>query len=150
MQENEPVKKNLSDVFEEEDLNIEDFSIFENQGEVAENLKKSAEELGIQTSGIDKIKDGKPLEFLVAKKNCKMCWGKGTVDFVPNHPKYKSGKKRSALSSSSNSLLDVSSGPKKDVNIHPKHRNTSLPEDRFERQARVEKALCRCVRLQME
>ena len=116
MEKREPVGRSLED--ELGDLNIEDYSIFENQGDVAENLKQSAEELGIPTTGIDKIKEGKPLEFLVAKKNSKQCWGKGVLNFVPNEPAHK--------------------------------RNTSLPEDRWERQNRVEKALCKCVRLQME
>jgi len=96
----------------------EDFSIFQNQEDVAENIKKAAEAVGVQAAGIDKIKEGKPLEFYVAKKNCKQCWGVGIVSFVPNKPK--------------------------------KEINTSLPEDRLDRRDRIQKALCRCVRIQME
>ena len=64
----------------------DDLSIFQNQEEVAENLKKSAQGLGldIDESTIEKLADGTPQEVYVAKGNCNWCYGRGTVDFVKN------------------------------------------------------------------
>jgi hypothetical protein len=72
---------------EEEKLSVDDMGIFQNQEAVVENIKESAKSVGVNTPGIDKIKDGKPLEFLVAKKGCKQCWGRGKVTFIPNDSK---------------------------------------------------------------
>ena len=67
-------------------MNEDDLGIFQNQKQVAENLKKSAESLGLEIDDatIEKLAAGTLQEVLVAKKNCKMCWGRGIVDFVPN------------------------------------------------------------------
>ncbi len=69
-----------------EKINEDDFGIFQNQDKVAENLKKSADAIGIEINeeSIDKLAEGSPQEVYVAKNNCKMCYGRGTVDFVPN------------------------------------------------------------------
>lgn len=48
--------------------------IFENQNEVIDNIKESARELG---TNVDV--DTKSAPVPVAKKNCKLCWGKGWV-----------------------------------------------------------------------
>ena len=48
--------------------------IFENQTEVVENIRESAKELG---ADIDAARSQAP--SMVAKKNCKLCWGKGWV-----------------------------------------------------------------------
>lgn len=48
--------------------------IFKNQSEVIDNIKESAKELGANIG--DKTKRA---PTPVAKKNCKMCWGKGWV-----------------------------------------------------------------------
>ena len=71
----------------QEGLSIEDMGIFQNQEEVAENIKTAAVAVGANMEGVDKIKSGRPLEFLVAKKNCRQCWGRGQVSFIPNDPK---------------------------------------------------------------
>lgn len=55
--------------------------IFDNQSEVIENIKDSAENLGFDV-GRNKTKeelDENQGPVLVAKRNCKMCWGKGWV-----------------------------------------------------------------------
>lgn len=72
-----------------EKIDEDDLGIFQNQDKVAENLKNSAEALGIKVDDetIDKLADGAPQEVYVSKKNCKNCWGKGTVDFARNKPK---------------------------------------------------------------
>ena len=120
---------------------FDDYSIFENQKDVAENIQKAAEAIGADAPGIDKIKDGKPLEFFVAKKSCKQCWGRGTLDFVANKPHKVLKKKENPSTSSSFSPTHewVDGGG----------RNTSLPEDRRERREKMEKALCKCVRIRL-
>ena len=72
---------------EDDSVTIDDMGIFQNPKEVVENIKAAAEVVGATTEGIDKMADGKPQEFLVAKKSCKQCWGRGTVKFVPNESK---------------------------------------------------------------
>jgi hypothetical protein len=132
-------QKNLDEVFK--GVDEQDYSIFENQEDVAENIKKAAEVIGADAPGVDKIKDGKPLEFMVAKKSCKQCWGKGTIDFVPNKShKVLKKKKSSTLNAFSPSHEYIDGGG----------RNTSLPENRYERRQKIEKALCKCVRIKME
>lgn len=69
-----------------EKINENDLGIFQNQDKVAENLKKSANALGlhIDDATIDKLAEGTPQEIYVAKNNCKMCYGRGTIDFARN------------------------------------------------------------------
>lgn len=76
----------------EENLN-EDFGIFQNQEDVVENLKDSAKAVGvnIDEKSVDKLKDGGPIEVLVAKNNCKWCYGRGTVRYAPNKLKKDKG-----------------------------------------------------------
>lgn len=134
--EQKPPVGNLKEKLEE--LDKPDFSIFQNQDEVVENIKEAAETVGVTTEGIDKLKEGKPLEFLVAKKNCKQCWGKGTVDFVPNEKRVWQQTKP---------MNPINSGPQGE---YVGGRNTSLPEDMGDKRSRMTKALCKCVRIQME
>lgn len=62
-----------------------EFSIFENQDEVAENLNKSAEAVGSkQDGGVEKLAKGELQEKLVANRSCKVCWGRGTLVFYDN------------------------------------------------------------------
>jgi len=69
---------------QDEDLTVEDMGIFQNQDEVVDSIIKASKAIGAPTSGMEKLKSGKPLEFLVARKSCKNCWGRGTLDFYPN------------------------------------------------------------------
>ena len=61
-----------------------EFGIFQNQDEVVDNIKEAAEATGAATKGLDALRDGAPKEFLVAKKNCKNCWGRGQVTVIFN------------------------------------------------------------------
>lgn len=51
--------------------------IFTNQKEVVENIKESAANLGIDTKKV--VPDEKPKQQLMAKKNCKTCYGRGVL-----------------------------------------------------------------------
>lgn len=64
--------------------NDSDFSIFQNQNEVVDNLKGAAEATGATAQGLDGLREGGPKEFLVARKNCKTCWGRGQVTVIFN------------------------------------------------------------------
>ena len=48
--------------------------------EVAENIEESAEALGIDR---EKVKIDGPRKVVVAKSNCKKCFGRGYLDFMP-------------------------------------------------------------------
>ena len=56
-----------------------DNNIFDNQDEVAENLEDSAEAMGIDRESVSM----KPRRVLVARNNCKRCYGKGFQDIMP-------------------------------------------------------------------
>lgn len=51
--------------------------IFTNQKEVVENIKESAANLGIETKKV--VPDEKPKQQLMAKRNCKTCYGRGVL-----------------------------------------------------------------------
>jgi len=51
--------------------------IFTNQKEVVENIKESAANLGIETKKV--VPEEKPKQQLMAKRNCKTCYGRGVL-----------------------------------------------------------------------
>lgn len=123
-----------------EKINKDDFGIFQNQEAVVENIKKSAEAVGIKVdeNTVDKLKDGQPFEVSIAKTNCKWCYGRGTVNFVPN-------KSKSFLLK----YDPLSSGPSPIEG----DGNTRLPEefkDKEWREKNMVKATCKCVRRRLE
>jgi len=133
----------------EQDINslpmpeIGDYSIFENQADVAENVKQSAEDIGANTGDIENIKKGKPTERFVAKSNCRWCNGVGTISFAPSPQKEEKGKKKR------NRGKNFKSNSKRKGYT----RNTSKPEGAKNIQWRTEnmiKALCKCVRVHLE
>ena len=120
----------------------QDFSIFQNQEAVVDNIKDAAKTVGAGVEGIDKLKDGKPLEFLIARKNCKQCWGRGVVNFVPN-------EKPTRRTTTADEIARLSSAGS--TAAMPRFvRDTSQPEDLTERHERMTKALCKCVKIRME
>lgn len=94
--------------------------IFENQKEVAENIKKSAESEGtaVNQNIIDNLANEKPVKTYVAKNNCNWCHGKGLVTFFPNKPKHE--------------------------------LNTRKSQDFLQTVTNATKALCKCVKFKME
>lgn len=59
--------------------------IFENQGEVVENLEESAEAIGIDRERLN----FKPKTVFVAKNGCKRCLGRGVLNIMPPGEKEK-------------------------------------------------------------
>lgn len=53
--------------------------IFDNQDEVAENIGDSAEAMGVDRESVSM----KPRKVLVARNNCKRCYGRGYQDIMP-------------------------------------------------------------------
>jgi len=64
---------------------LDDDGIFTSD-EAAEGLKQAAEALGVDPDSVD-IK--KPRNVLYARKNCKTCFGRGVVTFLPSPAKPK-------------------------------------------------------------
>lgn len=60
---------------------MQEKSIFTNEKDVVENLRDSAQNLGINPDDVKPVTEKK--KVLVAKKNCKHCYGIGTLVFVP-------------------------------------------------------------------
>jgi len=56
-------------------------NIFDNQDERAENIIESAENLGIDRKNVEML--SKPRRVVVAKKNCKKCFGTGFLRLFP-------------------------------------------------------------------
>lgn len=57
----------------------ENNDIFENQGDVAENIEESAEAMGISREAVSM----KRKRVMVARNNCKDCFGKGYQEIMP-------------------------------------------------------------------
>jgi len=74
----------LEEAFREAAL-MEGDGIF-TSNEAAEGLKKAAEDLGIDPDTVDV---NKPRNVLYAKENCKSCFGRGVVVFLPSPAKPK-------------------------------------------------------------
>ena len=54
--------------------------IFEDQADVIENIRDSAKTIGMNVLDNEERKEAAEGEtLLVAKRNCKVCWGKGWV-----------------------------------------------------------------------
>ena len=107
--------------------------IFTNQKEVVENLKESAVNLGIDPSRVAPTEE-KPKQQLMAKKNCKQCYGQGVLTIAGFDVAVKTKEKNFSIDSSKKSL-----GRFKKT----EGRNSSKKES-----AETKKALmyCRCVR----
>jgi len=116
---------------------IESLGIFQNQEEVAKNIKLAAEAIGVEINekAIEKLADEKPFEVRVAKKNCNWCHGRGVVDFAPNKNKKETNTRLPqfgriindfVLDSIEDSDAPFPSGPK------------------------TVKAMCKCVRVRLE
>lgn len=58
---------------------IEDDDIFENQDAMAENIEESAEAMGISRKAVSVRKR----KVLVARNNCKVCFGQGYQRVMP-------------------------------------------------------------------
>lgn len=71
---------------------IKDFSIavddgiFQNQDEVIDGLRKTAEALGVNP---DLVAPQEGAKRYYARKNCKECYGRGTLEMVPSPQKEK-------------------------------------------------------------
>ena len=73
----------MDDSFLEEGVGGE--NIFQSD-EASEGLKRQAEALGIDPESVDLRKEQK---VLYARKNCKSCFGKGVLNFIPSPCKPK-------------------------------------------------------------
>jgi hypothetical protein len=58
--------------------------IFTNQSEAIQGIRDSAAAVGLDP---DKVMRSDPQFVMVAKKNCGMCWGQGTVYYTPSPSK---------------------------------------------------------------
>lgn len=58
--------------------------IFTNQAEVVQGVRDSAAAVGLDP---DKVMPTQPQFVMVAKKNCRMCWGQGAVRYTPSPTK---------------------------------------------------------------
>jgi hypothetical protein len=76
--------------------------IFENQSEVVDNIKKSAENLGVDVK-VEAEKKKVP----AAKKNCRLCWGQGLLTYCPPPRDRKDVPEKTTIACKCVRLIDI-------------------------------------------
>lgn len=91
---------------------MEENSIFTNEQEVIDGIRKSAEAVGIDPNNIIS-EDGDVQPKVLARKNCKKCYGKGFLYFIPSPQKQKIFWKNKGLTGKFSKRKYKSRGPSK-------------------------------------
>jgi hypothetical protein len=129
----------------------EDDSIFSNQKEMIKNLRGSAENLGVNPDQVakdpDKVEKQAPQEVLVAKRNCKKCYGLGAFTIAGHDVAVRTKEKNNGqpiLSTPSDEGTQAAFPQKRGKFIKTNGRNSSQKEPKEKAKAVI---YCSCVKL---